>query len=192
LSDFYLGCCHVTLPGLFLVGFARPMIGNIPTISEMQAEYVCGLIAGRFPRPQRIAELNAVDQQEKAARFSKLDLRAVYPVEMFSYCDRLARHMDTYPTLRRLRSLRRWWHMQLAPATTMHYQYDDPTVSRFIERAPVYMPTFFVVLLLLLKPLDWTYRGLKWLLSLRSAWRVGVTPREPAANCDYSLVGKRS
>lgn len=163
LTDFYLGCCHAAHRDLFLVGFARPIIGNIPTISEMQAAYVCGLIAGRFRRPERIVELVALDQRDCAARFSKLDLQAVYPVEMFSYCDQLARHMHTYPSWRRLRSLRTWWRMQLAPATTMHYQLDDPQIRQFFERAPVYMPKLLVLLLLMLKPLDWVYRAVLWL-----------------------------
>ena len=163
LTDFYLGCCHVTFPDLFLVGFARPIIGNIPSISEMQAEYVCGLIEGRFSRPERIAELNAADQQHNLARFSKLDLEAVYPVEMFSYCDILSRRMNTYPSLRRIGSVRTWWRMQISPATTMHYQYSDPQARRFYERAPVYMPILLVLFLLMLKPIDWAYRALRWL-----------------------------
>lgn len=163
LTDFYLGCCHARYSNLFLVGFARPIIGNIPTISEMQAAYVCGLISGRFRRPERIVELSARDQQDNAARFSKLDLHAVYPVEMFSYCDQLARHMSTYPSCRRLRSLRSWWRMQLTPATTMHYQFGDPQIRRFFERAPVYIPKLLVLFLLLLKPLDWVYRVIRWL-----------------------------
>lgn len=163
LTDFYLGCCHVTFPDLFLVGFARPIIGNIPSISEMQAEYVCGLIEGRFSRPERIAELNAADQQHNLARFSKLDLDAVYPVEMFSYCDILSRRMHTYPSLRRIGSVRTWWRMQISPATTMHYQFRDPQARRFYERAPVYMPILLVLFLLMLKPIDWAYRAIRWL-----------------------------
>ncbi len=163
LSDFYLGCCHATLPNLYLVGFARPIIGNIPTISEMQAAYVCGLVGGRYTRPERITDLNAANQREHESRFSKLDLEAVYPVEMFSYCDQLSRQMNTYPSLRGVGSLRAWWRMQLSPATTMHYHYRDPQIRGLFERAPVYMPTLLVLFLLLLKPLDWTYRSIQWL-----------------------------
>jgi len=32
-SDFYLGCVHVEYDDLFLIGFARPIIGSIPPIS---------------------------------------------------------------------------------------------------------------------------------------------------------------
>lgn len=163
LTDFYLGCCHVTFSDVFLVGFARPIIGNIPTISEMQAAYVCGLIEGRFRRPTQIAEQTSIDRKNHEQRFSKLDLEAVYPVEMFSYCDLLSRQMMTYPSLRRLGSLRLWWRMQLTPATTMHYQYHNSQVLHIVSRAPVYMPSLLIVLLLMLKPVDWTYRILLWL-----------------------------
>jgi len=163
LPDFHWGCCHATLPGLYLVGFARPIIGNIPTISEIQAAYICGLIAGRWFPPDRIAELTARDQKVKAARFAKLDLNAVYPVEMFSYCDVLSRRMHGYPSVRNVGSLFAWWRMQLSPATTAHYLYRDPKIRRFFEPAPVYMPTLLILLLLLLKPVDWFYRLLRWL-----------------------------
>lgn len=163
LSDFYLGCCHATFPDLFLVGFARPVIGNIPTISEMQAAYVCGLIGGRFPRPGRVAERNAADRREIQAWFSKLDLEAVYPVEMFPYCDRLSGEMGTYPSLSRVGSLRSWWRQLLSPATTMHYHRHDPKARSYAERAPVYVPTLLISLLLALKPIDWAYRVVEWL-----------------------------
>jgi dimethylaniline monooxygenase (N-oxide forming) len=163
LSDFFLGCCHVRHPDLFLVGFARPIIGNIPTISEMQATYVCGLISGRFSRPENLGELNSLDQRRNAARFAKLDLEAVYPVEMFDYCDRLARAMNAYPSLGGAGSLRSWWQMQLSPATTAHYYYHDPRIRSFFERAPVYMPRLLILLLLLLKPIDWSFRAMHWL-----------------------------
>lgn len=161
LTDFYLGCCHVTHPDLFLTGFARPIIGNIPSISEMQAEYVCGLIGGRYARPERIAELNEADQRHHRARFSKLDLEAVYPVEMFSYCDALSRKIGTYPSLRRIGSVRSWWRMLISPATTMHYHFQDPQVRCFYERAPVYMPILLILFLLMLKPIDWAYRAVR-------------------------------
>lgn len=163
VPQFYLGCCHAESPDTFLVGFARPIIGNIPTICEMQAEYVCGVISGRFERPDRIVELNAIDQQQNASRFAKLNLDALYPVEMFSYCDLLAQQMQTYPTAKSVGSLRQWWRMQLAPATTAHYLYRNEHIRRFFEQAPVYMPALLIVLLLLLKPVDWTYRFVQWL-----------------------------
>ena len=159
LADFYLGCCHVTYPDLCLVGFARPIIGNIPTISEVQAGYVCSLIAGKVPRPPEIEELHQADRAARTARYQKVNMDAVYPVEMFPYCDKLAESMKTIPSLLSVGSLLLWCRMQLAPATTMHYVYRDLEIRQRCHSAPTYMPTTLVLLLLMLKPLDFLYRA---------------------------------
>ncbi|MEW4563119.1 FAD/NAD(P)-binding protein [Bremerella sp. JC770] len=158
LADFYLGCVHANCADLFLVGFARPVIGNIPSISEMQANYVAALISENVPRPADIAQQHALAQQANYARYPRLDLEIIYPVEMFPYCDYLAQQMKIYPTVRSAGSLREWWRIQLQPATTAHYYYQDPPTQRFFGSAPVYMPMVFVLLLLFLKPLDWGFR----------------------------------
>jgi dimethylaniline monooxygenase (N-oxide forming) len=54
LQDFHLGCVHTDLPNLFLIGFARPIIGNIPSISEMQARYAVGALSGKYKLPTDI------------------------------------------------------------------------------------------------------------------------------------------
>lgn len=157
-EDFYLGCAHVSLPNLFVVGYARPIIGNIPTISEVQARYVCGLIAGEFLRPKDIQTLHAADCARREHRYRNLDLRRIYPVEMFAYCDQLARLMGAYPSIRAAGSLITWCRMQLAPATTLHYLHRESLVRGHWKTAPIYMPWTLVLLLLLLKPLDAVYR----------------------------------
>jgi len=154
LEDFYLGCAHLRHDNLHLVGFTRPIIGNIPSISEMQARYVCGLISGRFARPPGMAEQHAIDRLKLAKSYPRLDTVNVYPVEMFPYCDRLARLMDCYPTRRRAGSLSRWWRMMLAPATTMHYFESHLATA---ATPPIHAPGGITLLLLLIKPLDWVY-----------------------------------
>jgi len=158
LADFYLGCCHVTYPDLYLVGFARPIIGNIPTISEMQSQFVCSLIAGEVLRPSRIAELHRVDLATRTVRYRKINMNTVYPVEMFPYCDKLAKQMNKYPAPFSVGSLLLWCRMQLAPATTLHYGYGDAELRERYRSAPVYMPVILVLLLLLLKPVNLVYR----------------------------------
>jgi hypothetical protein len=158
LADFYLGCCHVTYPDLYLVGFARPIIGNIPTISEVQSRYVCSLIAGAVPRSPRIEELHQADRASRTVRYKKVNMDAVYPVEMFPYCDKLAKQMKTFPSLFSVGSLLSWCRMQLAPATTLHYVYRDAEARERCQSAPIYMPTILVLLLLMLKPLNLVYR----------------------------------
>jgi dimethylaniline monooxygenase (N-oxide forming) len=178
LADFYLGCCHVTYPDLYLVGFARPVIGNIPTISEVQSRYVCSLIAGRVHRPLRIKELHQVDRASRTARYKKVNMDAVYPVEMFPYCDKLAKMMKTFPALFSVGSLLSWCRMQLAPATTLHYDYRDPEARERYQSAPIYLPTILVLPLLMLKPLNSIYRVLR---GLRMGWQQcmsGVTRKD--------------
>lgn len=157
LADFYLGCSHLRYDNLHLVGFTRPIIGNIPSISEMQARYVCGQISGRFARPTAIIEQHRIDRTRLEKSYPRLDTANVYPVEMFPYCDRLARLMNCYPTLKRTGSIRRWLRMMLAPATTIHYfegQFASPTTGQ----PPIHSPIAIILLLLLVKPFDLVYR----------------------------------
>ncbi|MBT4691834.1 MAG: NAD(P)/FAD-dependent oxidoreductase [Planctomycetaceae bacterium] len=166
LADFYMGCCHVTYPDLYLVGFARPIIGNIPTISEVQARYVCGLIAGEIPRPPRIEALHQADRASRTRRYKKVNMDAVYPVEMFPYCDKLAKMMNTFPSLFAVGSLLSWWRMQLAPATTLHYAYSDAESRERYRSAAIYMPATLALLLLMLKPLNLVYRVFRGLRNI--------------------------
>jgi dimethylaniline monooxygenase (N-oxide forming) len=169
LAEFYLGCTHAKFDNLFLVGFARPIIGNVPTISEVQAQFVSGLIAGEYPRETDIAQFNQSDTNERCRRYRKLNLDAVYPVEMFPYCDRLAKQMETDPSLWRLKSLVKWIRLQLAPASTMHYQHQDSTARECYEPAAIFMPSVLILLLLMLKPLSWIYSGCN--SAIRTIWR---------------------
>lgn len=160
LKDFYLGLSHVQFPNLFLVGFARPIIGNIPSISEMQARCVMSILSGGIELPSDMAKQHETNARHNQKRFANLNRNAIYPVEMFPYCDHLADWLDQSPTIRRVGSLWKWWRIQLSPATTMHYWCQDEGVRSKYEASPIYMPTVLIVLLLGLKPLDWSYRAL--------------------------------
>lgn len=167
LRDCYLGCCPVSYEDLFVVGFARPIIGNIPAISEMQARYVIGQLAGDHVRPADIAERHRCERHEQQRRYPRLDHDAVYPVEMFPYCDQLAREMGVLPRPRWWRSPRRWVRVNLAPASTMHYDPDDASARRLTDRAPVYMPPVLIGLLALLRLPSAVYSGCRRLLARR-------------------------
>ena len=153
LDEFWLGCCHAGRHDLFLIGFARPIIGNIPTISEMQARYVCGLIAGAFERPEDLKQRHASDRQFRQSRYGKLNLMATYPVEMFPYCDRLASLMKLPIGPSFLQSPLAWWRTKLAPASTLHY-FES-------EKSNRYMPMTLVLIIIMMKPVDWVYRLMK-------------------------------
>ncbi|MEZ6047626.1 MAG: hypothetical protein R3C11_19010 [Planctomycetaceae bacterium] len=53
--------------------------------------------------------------KERSVRYHKINQNVIYPVEMFPYCDHLARLMQTYPDWKRAGSIRSWWRKQLAP-----------------------------------------------------------------------------
>ena len=158
LDDFYLGCCHADRSDLFLVGFARPIIGNIPTISEMQARYVCGLIAGAFARPANVQQLHESDRRWRKSRYGQLDLTATYPVEMFPYCDRIAKLMKLPLGPRLIKFPLAWWQSKLAPASTMHYFDSDESIKKLNRSGLRFMPMTLVLFIIMMKPVDWIYR----------------------------------
>lgn len=159
LADCYLGCVSLRFPNLFLVGFARPIIGNIPSISEMQASFVADILHQKIHIPVDAKHEQAMDRKRLQTRFAKLNLDAIYPVEMFPYCDCLAKRIGCYPTRRSMGSLREWIGLQLAPATTLHYFLSNPPSKAATIGLPIYMPRLLILLLLLLKPIDWIVRG---------------------------------
>jgi hypothetical protein len=167
LRDCYLGCCPVAFDDLFVVGFARPIIGNIPAISEMQARYIIGQLAGDHARPSDLAERHRCERDEQERHYPRIDQDAVYPVEMFPYCDQLAREMGVSPWPSWWRSPRRWIRVNLAPASTMHYDPDDESARRLTDRAPVYMPPVLIALLALLRLPSSVYSGCQRLFARR-------------------------
>ncbi len=153
VQDFYLGCCHIKYADLHLVGFARPIIGNIPSISEIQAEYVCGLVAGDYAREPEITAKHQRDKVQRAKRYPRLNQKNVYPVEMFPYCDALATRMDRMPAIHRSGGIFAWMRSQLTPATTIDYQRRNNDLSK----PHIYMPWLLIVLLWMLWPFSCVY-----------------------------------
>lgn len=153
LSDFFHGCIHIHHPDLFLIGFARPIIGNIPTISEIQAKYVARILSGALPRPPHIHHLHTSQREQTLRTFPSLNTMAIHPVEMFPYCDQLSREMGTFPTLRKTASLTRWLRIQLSPATTMHYLDEDYDPEQ-VQQTPIHTPAIITLLLAIIRLIE--------------------------------------
>jgi hypothetical protein len=132
----------------------------------VQARYVCGLIAGEIHRPPRNEALHQADRASRTRRYKKVNMDAVYPVEMFPYCDKLAKMMNTFPSLFAVGSFLSWWRMQLAPATTLHYAYRDAESRERYRSAAIYMPATLALLLLMLTPLNLVYRVFRGLRNI--------------------------
>jgi cation diffusion facilitator CzcD-associated flavoprotein CzcO len=160
LKDFYYGCVHIDRHNLFLIGFARPIIGNIPSISEMQARYAVGVLSGKYTLPRALNEKQNQAWNLLCAEYRKIDTENVYPVEQFPYCDDLAREMGIMPTLAAVRSLRTWLKIMFTPVSTTHYidQYFD---RQSIGRQQVHTPVIILALLTLMRLLGYPLRLIK-------------------------------
>jgi hypothetical protein len=151
---------HTDLPNLFLIGFARPIIGNIPSISEMQARYAVGVLSGKYKLPTGLKEIQNDAWKSLCAEYPTINTENVYPVEHFTYCDILAREMDSMPTLGKVSSLRAWLKIMLAPISTLHYM-DEYFDKQAIEREKVYMPIVLLAFLSLMRVLGFPFRFIK-------------------------------
>jgi cation diffusion facilitator CzcD-associated flavoprotein CzcO len=160
LKDFHLGCVHTGLPHLFLIGFARPIIGNIPSISEMQARYAVGVLSGKYSLPAGLELRQKQAWRSLCAEYSTINTENVYPVEQFPYCDILAREMGTLPTPGNVWSLRTWLKIMFTPASTTHYV-DEYFDHQSIDRQKVYTPAILLAFLILMRLLGYPIRAVK-------------------------------
>lgn len=157
IKDFYRGCVSVKEEGLFLIGFARPIIGNIPTISEMQARYVTRILSGATLLPENVKELTHKEHEFQKKRFPRLNTDTLFPVEMFTYCDQIAKSIGAFPSLRKIKSFRKWLNINLAPVSTLQYISED-RVSQDKLSAKIYMPASLILSLLVIRFFDFGYR----------------------------------
>ena len=157
LKDFYRACVHTDGQNLFLIGFARPIIGNIPSISEIQAKYTVGILSGKFKLPPQLKEKQEAAWKLLCKEYGTINTENVHPVEQFPYSDELARDMGIMPTLARVKSLKTWLKIMLTPASTIHYvdQYFD---GQLIDQQKVFTPPILVALLTFMRLFDYPLR----------------------------------
>ncbi len=160
LKDFYHGCVHTDLHNLFLIGFARPIIGNIPSISEMQARYTVGLLSGKYKLPTGLKEKQNDNWKSLCAEYRTINTENVYPVEQFTYCDVLAKEMGSMPTLGAIRSPMTWLKIMLTPISTLHYM-DEYFDQQALDRQKVYTPVVLLAFLTLMRLLGYPLRLIK-------------------------------
>lgn len=153
VSEFYLGCLHCNYEDLFLVGFARPILGNIPSISEQQAQYIIAHLAGDLSREDNLRDQWNNEREFLEKTYPRINLEKVYPVEMLPYCDQLAQERGVFPSRKAVGSLSKWLRIQLSPATTLHYlDYEE-------KPAQVYTPAILNALLGVIRIADLVSRS---------------------------------
>lgn len=163
LKDFYHGCVHTDLHNLFLIGFARPIIGNIPSISEIQAQYTVGILCGKYKLPDRLKEKQQKDWDSLCADYGTINTENVYPVEQFPYSDILAREMNTMPTLVNVKSLKTWINIMLTPASTVHYL-DEYFDKALIDNQKIYTPFILITIMSFARIVGYPFRLLKQII----------------------------
>lgn len=166
LKDFHQGCVYTERHNLFLIGFARPIIGNIPSISEIQAQYAIGVLSGKYPLPRGLKEIQQEAWSLLCAEYVTINTGNVYPVEQFPYCDALAKEMGIMPTLANVKSIRIWLKIMFTPASTVHYV-DKNFDKQLIEQQQVYTPVILLAFLIIMRLLGYPFRLIKYILNAR-------------------------
>ncbi len=111
------------------IGFARPAIGSIPVISELQARWVARVLSGRctLPAPQEMRAAIDHDDDVTKRTFPKDFEQLPYLVAHARYLDWVAREIGCMPDVRELRRtpglLRAFYS---APFTAMQYRLVGP------------------------------------------------------------------
>ena len=124
---------HVFAPDLgasmAFVGFARPAIGAIPVIAEMQARWVARVMSGHASLPAPVEMHRRIEMADAATRaaFPKDVEQLPYLVRHAEYLDALAREIGCMPDVRDLRTtpglLRAFY---TAPFTALQYRIVGP------------------------------------------------------------------
>ena len=137
VADFVYAAVHKSDPTVFLGGFARPVIGNIPTIAELQARWICDIITGKCERPTLVDwERDRASQKRK---YPMINTDAVYPTDMYPYCETIGRRLRTKESYRS-------WKTLLTPYSTLRY-FPTPENEKLIEKSPIFMPWIFFPLI---------------------------------------------
>ena len=82
-------------PTLSFVGFARPVVGSIPAIAEVQSRCLAAMYAGELPVPGDRDAVIARDRAASAARFQTTRLSGL--VDLMAYIDELAVWLGVRP-----------------------------------------------------------------------------------------------
>lgn len=118
--------CLADDPTLAFVGFARPVVGSIPTLAEMQSRCIAALFSGRIALPGDQAATIARDLAYQNKRFDTPRIAGL--VDGYLYVFSLAEWLGVRPDyLALLRDdPRAWWTAMVAPYNGAVFWLNDP------------------------------------------------------------------
>jgi len=119
INEHFKFVFDVDEPTLALIGFARPVVGSIPGIVEMQSLYAGKVFSQKVRLPSRQEMLNTIekDKLRQHDTYAQTSERITGLVNFFLYNDELARLAGVYPNYGKLflKSPRKWWKAVAVP-----------------------------------------------------------------------------
>lgn len=126
---------------LVFIGFARPAIGAIPPIAEIQARYAALVASGKreLPEPARMAR--ELDERRSARAASFDEPRIVALVDWIPYMDHLADEIGCRPRLRDvLLRPRLAWRLATGPMIVAQYRLTGPDAAPELAERSLDLP----------------------------------------------------
>ena len=130
VAEHYKLVFDVEDPSLAFVGFGRPVVGSVVSVSEMQARWTAKVYSGQVslkPLAERRAEV-AKDQAHWREYFKDSSCRLEGLVEGFTYTDDVSHLAGIYPNYWELfkRNPRHWYVAYFAPYNGATFRLNEP------------------------------------------------------------------
>lgn len=118
-------------PSLAFIGFARPVVGSIPALAELQSIYVAKIFSNKLQLPDKNTRETIIqkDKLQQDKTYSKTSKRIKGLVNFFVYSDEIAGLAGIRPHYIKLllKSPKKWLAAILAPYNNCQFLLNDPT-----------------------------------------------------------------
>ena len=143
--QLYKKIFYPDLPNIGFVGFARPNIGAMPPVTELQARYFAAVASGRVQLPERSQmETVIAKDAQKAAQYKPLVVDRVTGIVSFvPFMYELAELIGCRPMLTQLiKRPKVFWSVLFGTVAAPHFRlcgpHADPAAFDLIEREGLY------------------------------------------------------
>lgn len=167
MNDNYKFIFNNDDPTLAFIGFARPVVGSIPALAELQSIYAAKVFSGKLNLPDKECRTKTIleDKENQANAFSRTSNRIKGLVSHGLYSDQLATLAKVRPNYLKLffKSPRKWYIAVTAPynncqflihdeqyhdqifSTLQRHQHETKDTFSFIELLVINLfPTYFL------------------------------------------------
>lgn len=116
-------------PSLAFIGFARPIVGSIPGLAEMQSMYASKVFSNKITLPNKKVRDFIIEKDKKSQllMYGKTSMRISGLVHHFKYSDELAVESEIYPNYFKLflKNPKKWFYAVIAPHHNCQYLLND-------------------------------------------------------------------